>query len=91
MFAINENNWLRIKIVGAGGLEGKNLEAVAREAVAELLLHAFFDRVTDPGEVAQYQLLGSPGLVINERVVCVGRVPTVDEVRAWIAVALQPA
>lgn len=91
MFAITEDNWLDIKIIGAGCANSHKVEAVAREAVAELLLHAPIQMVIDPGEAARYQLLGLPGLVINERVVCAGRVPTVDEVRAWIAMAVQPA
>ena len=91
MFAITEDNWLDIKIIGAGCANSHQIEAVVREALAELMLHAPIETISDPGEAARYQLLGRPGLVINDRVVCAGRAPTVDEVRAWIAMAVQPA
>mgnify|MGYP003380656279 CR=1 FL=1 len=43
------------------------------------------DRVTDYVTLARYGLLHTPGLVINEKLVSGGRIPTVAEVQTWLA------
>ena len=40
----------------------------------------------------KYPLMFTPGLVINEKLVSAGRIPTVDEIKGWLAQALaEPA
>jgi hypothetical protein len=46
------------------------------------------EKVRDPQLFAAYGLLATPGLVINEKLVSAGRIPTVDDILAWIG---QPA
>lgn len=75
---------LNVKILGSGCANCKKLEAVAREAATAANLQAEFVKVTDMQQIMAYDLLSTPGLVINDQLVCSGRIPTVAEVRKWL-------
>lgn len=78
---------LSIKILGSGCVNCKKLEAVAREAASAAKVDAEFVKVTDLQQIMSYDLLSTPGLVINERVVSSGRIPTQAEIRQWMTAA----
>jgi small redox-active disulfide protein 2 len=82
---MEETTMLTIKILGSGCANCRKLEAVAREAVASAGLDAVFVKVTDMNAIMAYDLLSTPGLVINEKLVSSGRIPTAAQVRQWIA------
>ncbi len=76
---------LDIKILGSGCANCKKLEAVARDAATSAGLAAEFSKVTDMKAILAYDLMATPGLVINGKLVCSGRIPTQAEVRQWMA------
>jgi small redox-active disulfide protein 2 len=84
-----EGNMLNIKILGPGCDNCKKVEAAARQAAANLGIQADFQKVTDHDEIYQYPIFSTPGLVINEQIVCAGRIPTEAEVISWLASALE--
>lgn len=71
---------MHIKILGSGCANCANLEKATREAVAELGLDATFEKVSDPGDIASYGIMRTPGLVVDEQVLLAGRVPTARQV-----------
>lgn len=75
---------LNIKILGPGCANCRKLEAVAREAAVSGNVQAEFVKVTDMKEIMRYDLLSTPGLVVNEKLVSSGRIPTVAEVQKWL-------
>ncbi|MDO9253659.1 MAG: thioredoxin family protein [Hydrogenophaga sp.] len=77
---------LTVKILGSGCANCKKLEAVAREAATAAHLEADFVKVTDMRQIMAYDLLSTPGLVINEKLVSSGRIPTQAEVQKWLLV-----
>jgi small redox-active disulfide protein 2 len=82
---------LTIKVLGPGCENCKKVEAAARQAIGSLGLEATVVKVTDYAEITKYPILSTPGLVINEKVVCAGRIPTPAEVTTWLANALESA
>jgi small redox-active disulfide protein 2 len=74
-----------VKIFGPGCANCRKLEAVAREAAASAGVQAEFVKVTDMKAIEGYDLLATPGLVIDGKVVSSGRITTQDEIRQWLA------
>ena len=80
---------LTIKVLGAGCANCKRVEQIARKVVTEMSLEAEVIKVTDYKDIMAYNILSTPGLAINENVVCSGRIPTPAEVTTWLANALE--
>ena len=79
---------LSIKVLGSGCPNCKKVEAIARQAASGLGVEAEFVKITDYAKIMEYPILSTPGLVINEQVVCSGRIPTQAEVTTWLANAV---
>ncbi len=77
-----------IKVLGPGCANCVKVAEVAQQAVRMLAAEAQVEKVTDPAEIGRYRILATPGLVINEKVVCAGRIPTPAEVTTWLTNAL---
>jgi len=82
---------LTIKVLGSGCPSCKKVEAVTRRAIAGLGLEAEIIKVTDYAQITQYPILSTPALVIEEKVVCSGRLPSQAEITTWLTDALQTA
>jgi len=82
---------LTIKILGSGCANCKRLEQIARKLVDDLALQADVVKVTDYNDIMAYDILATPGLVINEKVVSSGRIPSPAEVTTWLMNALATA
>lgn len=82
---------LTIKVLGSGCANCKRVEQIARSVMQELSIDAEIVKVTDYSDIMDYNILSTPGLVINERVVSSGRIPTRAEVTTWIVDALETA
>lgn len=77
---------VNIKVLGSGCANCKRLEAVARKVVETLALEAEIEKVTDYAEIMKWPLLSTPGLVINGKLVSAGRIPSEQEIAAWLKV-----
>ncbi|GBG01753.1 thioredoxin family protein [Azospira sp. I13] len=75
---------MHIKILGSGCAKCNRLEQLTREAVAELGLEASFEHVTEMDRILAYPIMTTPALVVDEQVKVSGRIPSKDELRAWL-------
>jgi small redox-active disulfide protein 2 len=72
---------MNIKILGTGCPKCRELERVTRQAVEELSIQAEISKVEDIMDIMKYNILRTPGLVLDEKIVLSGRVPTINEVK----------
>jgi len=87
---------LDIKVLGSGCAACNQVEQQAMTALEALAeedpaLEATILHVTDYGEIMKYPVMFTPALVVNEKLVCAGRIPTVEETIAWLREALDGA
>ena len=80
---------LTIKVLGSGCANCKRVEQIVRKVVTTLALEAEVIKVTDYNDIASYNILATPGLVINEKVVSSGRIPSESEITILITNALE--
>lgn len=78
---------LTIKVLGPGCANCKKLEEIVRQAVTSLHVDADVQKVTDMEEIISYDVLKTPGLVINDKLVSSGRIPAPASVEEWIRAA----
>jgi len=80
---------MNIKVLGSGCANCHKVKAVVREVVTELgLENATIQDVTDMKEIMKYPILATPGLVVDEKLVSAGRIPSKAEVTTWLTSAL---
>ena len=80
---------LSIKVLGPGCANCERVAAIAKSALQSAgVTGATLVKVTDCAQYPKYGLLYTPGLVIDEKLVCGGRIPSQAEVVTWIINAL---
>lgn len=82
---------LNIKVLGSGCANCKKLEALAHQVVDQMGIEAAIIKVTEYPDITAYNIMSIPGLVINEKIVSSGRIPTAAEVTTFVANALEIA
>ena len=79
---------MNIKILGTGCARCHQLEKTTREVIKELGIDATLEEVQDIMKITEYPILATPGLVIDEKLVCSGKVPTKAEITKYINAAM---
>jgi small redox-active disulfide protein 2 len=82
---IARENMLNIKVLGPGCANCKRLESLVQKVVAERGLTAEVEKVTDYAQMMRWNLMKTPGLVVNDTLVVSGRVPNAAEIADWLA------
>ena len=75
---------ISVKVLGPGCANCKKLEVVVRKVLASQGLAAEVEKVTDYADIMKWNILSTPGLVVNNKVVSTGRIPAESELRSWL-------
>ena len=70
-----------IEVLGTGCSKCKALEKVTREVVAQNGIDAGIRKVEDIVEIMKYNVMTTPALVVDGKVVLKGRVPSNEELK----------
>ena len=79
---------MKIKVLGPGCARCHQLEQTVKDVVKDLSIDADIEDVKDIKKIMEYPILTTPGLVIDEKLVCSGRIPSKAEVTTFITTAL---
>ena len=75
---------MEIKILGPGCPKCGLVEKRVKDALVELHVAADVEKITDIRTMMSFGILATPGLVINGKVKSTGRIPRIEEIKAWI-------
>ncbi|MFQ3578819.1 MAG: thioredoxin family protein [Bacteroidales bacterium] len=79
---------INLKILGTGCSKCKTLEKITTEVVKENNFDADIQKVEDITQIMSYGIMMTPALVVNEKVVFSGRVPSKIEIKNFIEKAI---
>ncbi len=80
---------IEIKVLGPGCANCKRLEQIARKVVGNLAVDTNIEKVTDYKQMVDLGVMATPGLIVNDKVVSSGRIPSETEVTDWIIKAVE--
>ena len=75
---------MKIEVFGPGCPKCQLLAKTAEAAAAESGVPVEFEKVTDIMKIVEAGIMMSPGLRINGKMKCTGRVPKTEEIKKWI-------
>lgn len=75
---------LDIKVLGSGCANCIKLENLVKEVVAENNLPASVEKITDRNKFMDYGVMLTPGLVVNGKVMVMGKIPTKSTLEHWL-------
>lgn len=79
---------MEIRILGPGCPRCHEVEKRTLNALAQLGVAADVQKISDIKKIMEYSILGTPGLVINGKMKCSGRIPSLEEIKRWIQEAV---
>lgn len=73
-----------IKILGSGCSNCKKLEQNTQKAITEMGIEANVEKVEDFKAIMAYGVMKTPALVVDEQVISMGKVLTVEEIKKYL-------
>ena len=77
---------MNIKVLGGGCSKCENLLRAVKEAVAEKGIEAEIEYITDMGKIMEYGIMSTPALMIDNKVVSMGRVLKAKDILKMLGV-----
>jgi small redox-active disulfide protein 2 len=76
---------MKIEVFGPGCYRCVQVEEAVKNALRELNIPADVEKVKDMARIVEAGIMPTPGLCINGKIKCMGRIPKVEEIKKWIA------
>lgn len=76
-----ESENVRLKVLGSCCTNCNKLEQNAKDALKELGKNIEVDHIKDFAKIAEYGVMRTPALVLDEKVICYGKVLSVEELK----------
>ncbi|KPA11528.1 Redox-active disulfide protein 2 [Candidatus Magnetomorum sp. HK-1] len=73
-----------IKVLGPGCPKCTQTEQIVRDVVSENGIDAKIEKVTDPMKIASFGVFGTPAVIVDNDVKCVGKIPKKEDILSWI-------
>ena len=73
-----------VKVLGPGCAKCESTKKLFTVVAEEMGVDVHIEAVKDLMKITEYDVISTPGVVINDKVVSSGKVPTRDEVRSWL-------
>ena len=74
----------KLQILGTGCPKCKKLAENAEAAAKELGIEYELEKVSEINEIMKFGVMMTPGLAVDNEVKVVGKVPSVDEIKAML-------
>ena len=74
-----------IKVLGPGCFQCDMLDKILIEVLSEMNIPADMEHVRNIKEIGKYGVMGTPALVINGKVMCVGKIPAKEKLKEWFS------
>ena len=75
---------MNIKVLGGGCCKCENLLEAVKEAVSEKGIAAEIEYITDMAKIMEYGIMSTPALMVDSKVVSMGRVLKVKDVMRYL-------
>lgn len=75
---------INIKILGVGCPKCRMLEEKVKEIVSDNNIKAEVEKVTNINDMMKYNIMMTPGLVVNEKLKSSGQIPKDEQILNWI-------
>ncbi len=75
---------MEIKILGPGCPKCEQTEQLVRDTLQDTGVTANVEKVTGHMDIAQYGVFGTPAVVVDGEVKSVGKIPSKEDIKAWI-------
>lgn len=76
---------MKIEVFGQGCHRCIEVEKGVKGALSELNIVADVEKIKDITKIVDAGIMQTPGLRINGKIKCFGRIPNVEEIKKWIA------
>ncbi|WP_129626064.1 thioredoxin family protein [Candidatus Oscillochloris fontis] len=73
-----------VKVLGSGCANCKRLEGLVHKVVADHGLQVEVEKVTDYAQMMRWNIMRTPGLVVDDTLVAAGRIPSEAEILGWL-------
>ena len=74
-----------IKVLGSGCSNCRTTELLIEKVANEQNIDVEIIKIDDLEKIMEYDVMSTPAIVIDEKVIIKGRVPSIDEVKSFIS------